>query len=114
MKTLFTLAASAIALAASPVAAQDVVITNATIVTGDGSEPVAGGTVVVRDGKVIAAGSGVSAPAGASAIDANGAYVTPGIFATVTTLGLWDVSAVRDSNDTRAGGSPFSAVSSGR
>jgi len=110
MKRALALAASAITLAACPVAAQDVVIRNATVVTGDGSEPIEGGTVVVRGGEVIAAGTGVAAPSGLPTIDADGAYVTPGIFATITTLGIWDVSAVSESNDTRAGGSPFSAA----
>ncbi|WP_298470963.1 amidohydrolase family protein [uncultured Erythrobacter sp.] len=111
MKTLLTLAVSAFALAATPAAAQDFVIANATVVKGDGSEPIENGAVIVEDGKVIFAG----ASAGQSfetdmVLDVNGAFVTPGLFATITTLGIWDVSAVRDSNDTRAGGSPFSAA----
>ena len=53
MKHLLTLAASAIALTASPLAAQDVIITNATVATGDGSEPIENGTVVVEGGKVV-------------------------------------------------------------
>ena len=114
MKHLLTLAASAIALTASPVGAQDVIITNATVATGDGSEPIEGGTVVVEGGKVVYAGS-TDGLAGQpfetdQMIDAGGAWVTPGLFATVTTLGLWDVSAVSQSNDIRAGGSPFSAA----
>lgn len=111
MKTLFTLTASALALVAAPVAAQDFVIANATVVTGDGSEPVENGVVVVEDGKVVSAGA---APSGSfetdTVIDAGGAYVTPGLFATVTTIGIWDVGAVGESNDSRAGGSPFSAA----
>ncbi|MBD2843096.1 amidohydrolase family protein [Erythrobacter rubeus] len=113
MKRLITLAASALALAAvtaAPAAAQDVVITNATVVTGDGGEPVEGGTVVVRSGRVVAAGAGVTPPAGLPSVDAGGAWVTPGLFATITTLGLVDVGAVRASNDTRAGDAPFSAA----
>ncbi|HWV59662.1 MAG TPA: amidohydrolase, partial [Sphingopyxis sp.] len=42
-----------------PAAAQDVAITNAKLVIGDGSAPIEGGTVVVRGGKVVAAGAGV-------------------------------------------------------
>ncbi|MBV7265434.1 amidohydrolase family protein [Erythrobacter ani] len=110
MKRLLTLAASALALSAVPATAQDVAITNATVVTGDGSEPVEGGTIVVRSGRVVAAGAGVEVPAGMQALDAGGAWVTPGLFATVTTLGIVDVSAVSQSNDTRSGGSPFSAA----
>ncbi|MEM8724001.1 MAG: amidohydrolase family protein [Pseudomonadota bacterium] len=110
MRTLFTLAASAIALAAAPVAAQDFVITNATVVKGDGSEPIENGAIIVEDGKVVFAGASDGRSFATDVVvDAAGAFVTPGIFATVTTLGLVDVGAVRDSNDTRAGGSPFSA-----
>ncbi len=111
MKRVLTIAASLLALApAAPAFAQDVAITNATVATGDGSEPVEGATVVIRGGKVVAAGRGVTVPAGIQVLDGAGAWVTPGIFATVTTLGLSDVGAVTQSNDTRAGGSPFSAA----
>jgi hypothetical protein len=43
---------------ATPLAAQDVAIVNATVAIGDGSAPVEGATVVVRGGKVVAAGPG--------------------------------------------------------
>ncbi|XUU61492.1 amidohydrolase [Erythrobacter sp. HA6-11] len=109
-KTLALAAASALAFSAGSVAAQDVVITNATLVTGDGSEPIEGGTVVVRNGKVVSAGANVSAPANLPTVDAEGAWVTPGLFASVTTLGIWDVGAVTQSNDSRASGAPFSAA----
>ncbi|AWW73322.1 amidohydrolase [Erythrobacter sp. KY5] len=103
-------AASALVIASSPLAAQDVAITNATIAIGDGTEPVENGTVVIRAGTVVAAGAGVAAPADVPTMDAGGAWVTPGLFATVSTLGIWDVSAVSESNDQRASGSPFSAA----
>ena len=109
-RILSACAVSALALAASPALAQDVTITNARVVTGDGSEPIANGTVVVQGGKVVYAGPASGAPAGGQSVDAGGAYVTPGLFATVTTLGLVDVSAVGETNDTGAGGSPFSAA----
>jgi len=64
----------------------------------------------VQGGKVVYAGPASGAPAGGQSVDAGGAYVTPGLFATVTTLGLVDVSAVGETNDTGAGGSPFSAA----
>ena len=110
MKRLLTLALGATALTAPPALAQDVTITNARLVIGDGSEPIEGGTVVVKGGSVVYAGPAGGAPAGGNAVDANGAWVTPGLFATVTTLGLADVSAVGESNDITANGSPFSAA----
>ncbi len=90
--------------------AQDVAITNATVATGDGSEPVENATVVIRAGKVVAAGPNVAVPAGLSTIDGRGKWVTPGMFAAMTTLGLWDVDAVDESNDQAARNSPFGAA----
>lgn len=109
MKRLL-LAASFVALGAAPAAAQDFAIANATVAKGDGSEPIEGATVVVRGGTVVAAGVGVAVPAGMDVVDGTGKWVTPGIVASLTQLGLFDVDAVEDSNDTRAGGSPFSAA----
>lgn len=90
--------------------AQDFAITNATVATGDGSDPIEGGTVVVRGGRVVAAGAGVSVPASVQALDGTGLWVTPGIFATASDLGLYDVQAVSNSNDTEAEDSPFNAA----
>ncbi|MBB3034238.1 amidohydrolase family protein [Alteriqipengyuania lutimaris] len=101
--------AAALALAA-PAAAQDFAITNATVATGDGSEPIENATVVVRNGRVVSAGVGTAAPAGLEVIDGTGKWVTPGIFSAVTDLGLSDVDGVSESNDAAAGNSPFSAA----
>lgn len=112
MKRLLTLAASALALTASPALAQDVIIFNATLALGDGSEPIEDGMVVVDDGEVVYAGPAQPNRtfAADNAIDAQDAWVTPGLFATLTNLGLWDVGAVSESNDTSAGNSPFGAA----
>jgi len=104
------LAAASLAVFATPVAAQDMAITGATVVLGDGSEPIANGTVVVRAGRVVAAGSGVAVPAGMQAVDGTGLWLTPGLFASITNLGINDVDAVDDSNDESADGSPFGAA----
>lgn len=94
----------------TPLFAQDIAITNATVATGDGSEPVRGATVVIRGGKVTAAGVGVSVPAGVQAVDGTGKWVTPGLFAALTALGLSDAGGVEESNDQGSRGSPFSAA----
>lgn len=44
-----------------------------------GAEPIPGGTVVIRDGKIEAVGAGVPVPAGAEVINAAGMSVIPGI-----------------------------------
>ena len=109
---LFRLGAMATTALATPALAAptDFAITNATVVLGDGSAPIPGATVVVRGGKVIAAGAGVAVPAGISVIDGSGKWVSPGMVVPVTDLGLLDVGAVENSNDSRAQKSPFSAA----
>jgi len=96
--------------AAAPVAAQTYAITGGTVALGDGSEPMPGGTVVIRDGRIAAAGPGVRVPADAQVIDATGKWVTPGIVGGFTRLGLSEVDLSADgSNDTSSNG-PFSAA----
>jgi len=109
IRTLLLAASATLALAA-PAAAQTVAITNARVVIGDGAGPIENGTVVLRDGRVVAAGAGVAAPAGARVVDAGGRWVTPGIFAGFTRMGIVEVDAVEGTNDTAAGGSPFNAA----
>ncbi len=96
------------ALIASPVAAQTIAITGGTVAIGDGSAPIENATVIIRDGKIIAAGQGVAVPAGAERIDATGKWVTPGLFAGFSRLGLSEVEAVEQTNDTLARRSTFS------
>ena len=108
-KTLF-LGAACLAALATPAAAQDVAITNAKLVIGDGAAPVDGGTVVVRGGRVVAAGSGIAVPAGVRVVDAGGRWVSPGIFAGFTRMGIVEVDGVSTTNDASAGSSPFNAA----
>ena len=108
MKALL-LAAAAMG-AALPATAQTVAITNARLVIGDGSAPVDGGTVVVRDGRVVAAGTGVAVPAGVPVVDAGGRWVTPGLFAGFTRMGIVEVDGVSETDDSAAGNSPFNAA----
>ena len=115
MRRILTSAASAFALAAilsaAPLAAQDLIVNNATLALGDGSEPIEDGLVVIEDGEVVYAGSSAGQVFDSNvALDAEGSWVTPGLFATITNLGLADVGAVRQSNDISASGSPFSAA----
>ena len=108
-RALLGTAAALALLSAAPALAQDVAITHARLVIGDGSDPIDNGTVLVQGGKVIAAGAAVTIPAGVKTIDAQGKWVTPGLVVAVTDLGLVDVGAVDDSNDSDADKSPFSA-----
>ena len=70
--------AAAVFLAPGALAAQDLAIKNATILTitrGD----IANGTIVVRNGKITAVGADVAVPAGIKVIDGTGKFVMPGI-----------------------------------
>lgn len=110
MKRAFLLGAACIALLGTAAQAQDFAIVDATVAIGDGGAPIEHGTVVVRGGKVVAAGAGIPAPAGVTVIDGAGKWVTPGLFATVTDLGLWDTQAVDESNDVSADKAAFNAA----
>jgi imidazolonepropionase-like amidohydrolase len=89
--------------------AQNVIIVNARLVIGDGSSPIDGGVVVVRNGRIVCATESCPTPAGIPIVDAGGKWVTPGIVAGFTRLGLVEVDAVDQTNDTAAGGSPYNA-----
>jgi len=97
-------------LGTTPLAAQTVAITHAKLVIGDGSAPVDDGTVVIAGGRVTAAGRGVAVPAGAKVIDAEGKWVSPGLVAGFTRMGVVEVDGVRETNDAGAGQSDFSAA----
>lgn len=108
-RTGLRIALVAALVCAAPAAAQDIAITNAKLVIGDGSAPIEGGTVVVRGGKVVAAGAGVAVPAGVERINAGGRWVTPGIVAAFSRVGLVEVDAVGGTNDRNAPRTRFSA-----
>jgi imidazolonepropionase-like amidohydrolase len=98
-------------LLVAPIAAnaETIAITGGRVVIGDGSAPIDGGTVVIRDGNVVSAGAGITVPAGARQIDASGKWVTPGVFAGFSRIGLSEVDAVGGTNDKSGGKSGFSA-----
>lgn len=104
------LAALCLALFAAPAASQTVAVVNSKLSIGDGSGPIEQGVVLIRNGRVVAAGAGVTVPADAQRIDAEGRWVTPGLVAGFTQIGLGEVDAVDETNDVSASRSPFSAA----
>jgi imidazolonepropionase-like amidohydrolase len=97
---------------AAPAAAQTFAITGGTVALGDGSQPIPNGMVIVRDGRIVAAGDvRMKLPPGTQVIDATGKWVTPGIVGGFTRLGLAEVDLSADgSDDSTAKDSPFSAA----
>lgn len=75
-------------------------ITNATLVPVVGPK-VSNGTLIIRDGKISAAGAGVAVPAGATVIDASGLFVYPGMIDSGTRLGLVEIGSVPGGQDTQ-------------
>lgn len=98
----------ATALVAGPAFAETVAITGGTVAIGDGSAPVEG-NVVVRDGRIVGAGRGVAVPAGARVVDATGKWVSAGLVAGFSRLGLVEVDGVSSTNDASARATPFNA-----
>ena len=76
-----------------PLPSRTTVIRHATIFTGTG-ERIDDGSLVLQDGRVMAIGKQVSAPADAVVIDATGKFVTPGIIDVHSHLGVYPSPAV--------------------
>ncbi len=68
-------------------------LTHAKIFTLAGNT-IEDGTIILRDGKIAAVGVTVEVPPGAQVIDAKGLQVYPGIFDSITQMGLREIGAV--------------------
>lgn len=94
MRALSVLAgAVALALAGFASAQSVVFIDNAKVHTAGAAGTLANGDVVITNGVISAVGAELTAPAGATRIDAQGQPLTPGLFAGLTALGLEEISA---------------------
>jgi len=97
--------------AALPVcaAAQTIAVTNGRVITNGDAGVIESGTVLIRDGVIAEVGAQVRIPSGARVIDAEGGWITPGLFHPQTELGLVEVSAESGARDNAASGSSFTA-----
>lgn len=102
-RVLFAWFMATSALVAAPAAAQTVAITGGKVFPVS-SPPIDNGTVLIVDGRIVAVGTGVVVPAGATRIDARGHWVTPGLIHSSTRLGLVEIGMVDDTNDASAEG----------
>jgi imidazolonepropionase-like amidohydrolase len=86
----------------APAFAETVAITGATIHTEGPQGTIQNGTLVIENGRIRAVGGPATAvPAGARRIDAHGKVVTPGLFDSLSTLGVVEVGAVEGTRDSR-------------
>ncbi len=76
-----------------------VAITGARVVPVTG-EPIEGGTVLVRDGKITAVGAAVEIPDGVTVIDAEGSWVLPGFIDAHAHVGVHEEGEGWAGNDT--------------
>ena len=96
-------AALILAGAARSVAAQTIAIVGGTVYPVSGPR-IERGTVLLRNGRVVAVGTDVAIPADARRIDATGRIVTPGFVNAGTQLGVVEIGAVADTRDASARG----------
>ncbi|HET7177659.1 MAG TPA: hypothetical protein VFI63_03125, partial [Solirubrobacterales bacterium] len=76
-----------------------VAITGAKVVPLGPAGTIENGTVLIEAGRIRAVGKDVAIPEGARRIDAAGKVVTPGLFDSLSHLGIVEVSAVEETND---------------
>src|SRR5579864_9471870 len=74
-------------------------IRNATVHPVTGPE-IQGGSVLVRDGKIIGVGRNLAAPKGVRVVEGKGLHVYPGMIDSGTELGLAEIGSTRESVDT--------------
>jgi imidazolonepropionase-like amidohydrolase len=95
--------AALLAGVASVTKAQTVAITGGTVHPVSGPR-IENGTVLIRDGKIVAVGANVAIPADARRIDATGKWVTPGFIHAATSLGLGEAGSPQFSGGYNDGG----------
>ncbi|MEP4051656.1 MAG: amidohydrolase [Litorimonas sp.] len=101
MRTLF-LATAALFTLSSPAFAQTYFVDNATVVAANGTQSKA--DIIVVDGVVEGQGARLTAPDGATTI--SGGWVTPGLFASMSSLGMTDIGSSGPGNDVSSESSP--------
>jgi imidazolonepropionase-like amidohydrolase len=98
--------ASPIPLAAKGV---EVAIVGGRVFTNDLAGVIENGSVLVRDGRIIAVGKDIEIPKTAKRIEAQGKWVTPGLIAPFSRLGIIEVELEDAANDAGVTGSDISA-----
>jgi len=85
-----------------------VVIRNATIMTATGQE-IANGSLLMKDGKIVAIGKSVDAPGDAVVVDGTGKYVTPGLIDDHSHLGVYAAPGTDAESDGNEATNPVTA-----
>ena len=91
-----------------PFPSRPTLIRNATIMTAAGPT-IRNASILLRDGKIVAVGSAVTAPADAVVIDGTGKYVTPGIIDVHSHIGVYAAPGGGGLNDGNEATNPNTA-----
>ena len=93
---------------ASAAMAQDYFISNAKLVTNTSEGTIEKADLIIINGKIAQIGTDLIAPANAEVISADDRWVTPGLIAPFSRLGLMDIGGEDVTNDTSSGESKTS------
>src|SRR6266581_3297328 len=85
-----------------------VLIRNATIMTATGQE-IPNGAVLLKDGRIVAVGAKVDAPADAVVVDGTGKFVTPGLIDDHSHLGVYAAPGTEAESDGNEATNPVTA-----
>src|SRR6267154_16217 len=85
-----------------------VLIRNTTIMTATGQE-IPNGSIVLKDGRIVAVGAKVDAPADAVVVDGTGKFVTPGLIDDHSHLGVYAAPATDAESDGNEATTPVTA-----
>jgi imidazolonepropionase-like amidohydrolase len=89
--------------------AQTIAITGGTVYPVSGPK-LAGATVLIRDGRIVAVGANVPIPADATRINAAGKWITPGLIDGAGQLGLVEINAVPGTREANVQGDTVAAA----
>ena len=85
-----------------------VLIRNATIMTATGQE-IQGGSILFRDGRIVAVGTSVQTPSDATVVDGTGKWVTPGVIDTHSHIGVYAAPGTFAESDGNEATNPVTA-----
>jgi imidazolonepropionase-like amidohydrolase len=88
--------------------AQTIAITGGTVYPVSGPK-LDNATVLIRDGRIAAVGTNVAVPAGATVVNAAGKWVTPGLIDGAGQMGLREIGAVQNTNESVLRGNDVAA-----
>ncbi|MEP7364760.1 MAG: hypothetical protein ABI972_16005 [Acidobacteriota bacterium] len=81
-------------------AEDSILIRNATIHPISGQD-IINGSVLIQGGKIAGVGQKLASPKGATIIDGKGMHLYPGLIDSATEIGLSEIGAVKETNDTK-------------